>query len=64
MRVKILSVVMMVSFIICTITFIKLNEVFWMALFIFSLSCLYTSRHEKTLNQELDDLFGKDDDLV
>ena len=55
---------MMVSFIICAITFIKLNEVFWMALFIFSISCLYTSRHEKTLNQELDDLFGKDDDLV
>lgn len=64
MRAKILSTIMVVSFIVYVITFMELNMAFWVSLFVFSFSCLYANRHEKALNQELDDLFGKDDDLV
>lgn len=55
---------MVVSFIVCVITFMGLNMAFWVSLSVFSFSCLYANRHEKVFNQELDDLFGKDDDLV
>ena len=63
MKAKILSTVMAVSFIVCAITIYDLSILFWMSLTIFSFSCLYASKHEKTLSAELDDLFGKDDEL-
>lgn len=63
MKAKILSTVMAVSFIVCAVTIADLSILFWMSLTIFSFSCLYASKHEKTLSAELDDLFGKDDEL-
>lgn len=63
MKAKILSTVMAVSFIACAVTIADLSILFWMSLTIFSFSCLYASKHEKTLSAELDDLFGKDDEL-
>ena len=54
---------MAVSFIACAVTIADLSILFWMSLTIFSFSCLYASKHEKTLSAELDDLFGKDDEL-
>lgn len=63
MKEKILSTVMAVSFIVCAVTIADLSILFWMSLTIFSFSCLYASKHEKSLSAELDDLFGKDDEL-
>lgn len=63
MKAKILSTVMAVSFIVCAVTIADLSILFWMSLTIFSFSCLYASKHEKSLSAELDDLFGKDDEL-
>lgn len=63
MKAKILSTVMAVSFIVCAVTIADLSILFWMSLTIFSVSCLYASKHEKSLSAELDDLFGKDDEL-
>lgn len=63
MKAKILSTIMAVSFIVCAITIADLSILFWMSLTIFSFSCLYASKHEKSLSAELDDLFGKDDEL-
>lgn len=63
MKAKILSTVMAVSFIVCAVTIADLSTLFWMSLIIFSFSCLYASKHEKSLSAELDDLFGKDDEL-
>ena len=63
MKAKVLSTVMAVSFIVCAVTIADLSTLFWMSLTIFSFSCLYASKHEKTLSAELDDLFGKDDEL-
>lgn len=63
MKAKILSTIMAVSFIVCAVTIADLSILFWMSLTIFSFSCLYASRHEKSLSAELDDLFGKDDEL-
>lgn len=54
---------MAVSFIVCAVTIADLSILFWMFLTIFSFSCLYASKHEKSLSAELDDLFGKDDEL-
>lgn len=63
MKAKVLSNVMAVSFIVCAVTIADLSTLFWMSLTIFSFSCLYASKHEKSLSAELDDLFGKDDEL-
>lgn len=63
MKAKVLSTVMAVSFIVCAVTIADLSTLFWMSLTIFSFSCLYASKHEKSLSAELDDLFGKDDEL-
>nr|DAQ35941.1 MAG TPA: hypothetical protein [Caudoviricetes sp.] len=63
MKAKILSTIMAVSFIVCAVTIADLSILFWMSLTIFSFSCLYASKHEKSLSAELDDLFGKDDEL-
>lgn len=63
MKAKILSTVMAVSFIVCAVTIADLSILFWISLTIFSFSCLYASKHEKSLSAELDDLFGKDDEL-
>lgn len=63
MKAKILSTIMAVSFIVCAVTIADLSILFWMSITIFSFSCLYASRHEKSLSAELDDLFGKDDEL-
>lgn len=63
MKAKILSTVMAVSFIVCAVTIADLSILFWMSLTIFSFSCLYASKHEKSLSAELYDLFGKDDEL-
>lgn len=63
MKAKILSTVMVVSFIVCAVTIADLSILFWISLTIFSFSCLYASKHEKSLSAELDDLFGKDDEL-
>ena len=54
---------MAVSFIVCAVTIADLSTLFWVSLTIFSFSCLYASKHEKSLSAELDDLFGKDDEL-
>lgn len=54
---------MAASFIICAVTIADLSILFWMSLTIFSFSCLYASKNEKSLSAELDDLFGKDDEL-
>lgn len=63
MKAKILSTIMAVSFIVCAVTIADLSILFWISLTIFSFSCLYASKHEKSLSAELDDLFGKDDEL-
>lgn len=63
MKAKVLSTVMAVSFIVCAVTIADLSTLFWVSLTIFSFSCLYASKHEKSLSAELDDLFGKDDEL-
>ena len=63
MKAKILSTIMAVSFIVCAVTIADLSILFWMSLTIFSFSCMYASKHEKSLSAELDDLFGKDDEL-
>lgn len=63
MKAKILSTVMAVSFIVCAVTIADLSTLFWVSLTIFSFPCLYASKHEKSLSAELDDLFGKDDEL-
>jgi|GEM_PF-5981811 len=63
MKAKILSTVVAVSFIVCAVTIADLSTLFWVSLTIFSFSCLYASKHEKSLSAELDDLFGKDDEL-
>ena len=63
MKAKILSTIMAVSFIVCAVIIADLSILFWMSLTIFSFSCLYASKHEKSLAAELDDLFGKDDEL-
>lgn len=54
---------MAVSFIVCAVTIADLSILFWISLTIFSFSCLYANKHEKPLSAELDDLFGKDDEL-
>lgn len=63
MRTKIISTIMVLSFIICAFTIVDLSTMFWVSLTIFSFSCIYASKHEKSLSSELDDLFGKDDEL-
>ena len=63
MKAKILSTIMAVSFIVCAVTIADLSILFWMSLTIFSFSCLCANKHEKSLSAELDDLFGKDDEL-
>lgn len=40
-----------------------LSALFWVSLIIFSFSCIYVSKHEKTLSAELDKIFGKDEEL-
>lgn len=63
MKAKILSAIMAVSFIVCAITIYDLSALFWVSLIIFSFSCIYVSKHEKTLSAELDKIFGKDEEL-
>lgn len=54
---------MAVSFIVCAITIHDLSALFWVSLIIFSFSCIYVSKHEKTLSAELDKIFGSDEEL-
>ena len=58
-----LSVVMVVSFVICAVTISGLELVFWVSMAIFSWSCIYVSRHKDSLLSELDKIFGSDEEF-
>ena len=63
MKAKTLSIVMVVSFILCAMTIAKLGIAFWLSLAVFAWTCLYAERHAKRLGRELDDMFGQDEEL-
>ena len=63
MRTKILSTVMAASFIVCAATVAELGALFWVSFGTFAVTCVYVSRHSGGLIRELDELFGKDDEL-
>ena len=58
-----LSVVMVLSFVICAITISGLGIVFWVSMGIFSWSCIYASKHNDSLLSELDKIFGRDEEF-
>lgn len=63
MRIVTLSAVFGVSFIATVLAAYLMNWVFWMSLAVLAWTCLYINRHEKEIESELDEMFGRDDEL-
>lgn len=63
MRIVTLSAVFGVSFIATVLVAYLMNWVFWMSLAVLAGTCLYINRHEKEIESELDEMFGRDDEL-
>lgn len=63
MRIVTLSAVFGVSFIATVLAAYLMNWVFWMSLAVLAGTCLYINRHEKEIESELDEMFGRDDEL-
>lgn len=63
MRIVTLSAVFGVSFIATVLSAYLMNWVFWMSLAVLAGTCLYINRHEKEIESELDEMFGRDDEL-
>lgn len=63
MRIVTLSAVFGVSFIATVLAAYLINWVFWMSLAVLAGTCLYINRHEKEIESELDEMFGRDDEL-
>lgn len=59
MRVIILSVLMGASFIAFILTVTLMNWVTMLSGAVFALTVLYISKHEKDLEPELEDIFGR-----
>ena len=64
MRVIILSGLMGISFIAFILSVAFLDWVAIVSGAVFALTVLYISKHEKDLEPELDDIFGRDSKLV
>lgn len=62
MRIVTLSAVFGVSFIATVLSAYLMNWVFWMSLAALAGTCLYINRHEKEIESELDEMFGRDDE--
>lgn len=60
MKVIVLATLFAASFIICCMTVALMNWVFALSFAVFVLTTTYMNRHEKELNAELDEMFGKD----
>lgn len=60
MRVIVLAALFGASFIACCMTVALMNWVFALSFAVFVLTTTYMNRHEKELNAELDEMFGKD----
>ena len=60
MRVIILSALMGVSFIAFILSVMSMNWLTLLSGAVFGLTVLYISRHEKDLEPELEDIFGRD----
>lgn len=63
MRIVTLSAVFGVSFIATVLAAYLMNWVFGMSLAVLAGTCLYINRHEKEIESELDEMFGRDDEL-
>ena len=58
-----MSAVFGVSFIATVLAAYLMNWVFWMSLAVLAGTCLYINRNEKEIESELDEMFGRDDEL-
>lgn len=63
MKAKVLACIMAVSFILCAVTLPSLGVEFWLSLAVFAWTCLYAEKHADRLSGELDEMFGKDEEL-
>ena len=63
MKVIVLSTILGVSFIAACLSVMLMNWVFWMSLAVLAGTCLYINRHEKEIESELDEMFGRDEEL-
>lgn len=60
-RVKLLAALLCVSFALTVLTVWSMNVVFWISMAVFAAVSGYISRHQKELEAELDELFGRSD---
>lgn len=60
-RVKLLAALLCVSFALAVLTVWSMNVVFWISMAVFAAVSGYISRHQKELEAELDELFGRSD---
>ena len=58
-----MSAIMAVSFVTAALTAVLMNCLFWISAAVFAGTCLYVIWHEKDLDADLDDIFGRGDDL-
>ena len=64
MKTRVLAALFCVAFIVCCVTFESLGVSFWISLGAVGAIGWYIERHKEELNAELDEVFGKEDDLI
>ena len=60
MRAKKLGITFVISLLVCIGTVESLNLIFWVSLIVFARTSYLISKHQKELESELDEMFGKD----
>lgn len=61
MRITVLSALFGVSFITACLSVALMNLAFWLSMAVLAGTCVYINRHEKEIESELDEMFGRDD---
>ena len=63
MNIKTTLLIWTVSFIVAALTMVSLNWVFFVSITVFFLTCMYINHEQRRFENDLDDLYGKDDIL-
>lgn len=60
MNVFTLSTLMVVSFVVCAVTFTSMGILFWTSLAVFAYTCCKSSKNHERYKSELDERYGRD----
>ena len=63
MKAIVVSAVMVASMLTCIGTAYCMNALFWLSLAVLAATCVYSNRHQKELIAELEEIFGRDEEL-